>query len=155
MIDSIVFDNCIKADDRSDYIIMLDYDDMPDHMVDEDVKNLQGRYGLKMASLYKTEHGFHVVFFYDHLTSWKTCMNVILSSRCDQRYKDVAVKTGKVNTRISVRDGKPDKRFMRHIYADRIPVWNNDICDMIKEGNKIHDMYDRLVNMQINLNKDT
>ncbi|NOQ38434.1 hypothetical protein GQ472_06120 [archaeon] len=154
MIDSIVFDNCIKTEDRIYYLVMLDYDDMPEHEVSKDIKRLQDRYGLHMASLYRTKHGFHAVFFYDCLTSWKDCMDVILASLCDQKYKDVAVKTGKVNTRISVKYSKPDKEFIRHVYPDKKLDLDSNTCKMIKEGNRIHELYDRLIAMGIDLNKD-
>lgn len=155
MIDAIVFDNKVKAGDREHYIVMLDYDGISKEEVIRDVRTLQDRFSLYTASLYKTEHGHHVIFFYDPIHEWKACMMVLLASGCDPSYKEVAIKTGKVSTRISVRDGRPDKAFMEDISSiQERPGTLDSLCRKIKEGNKIREMYDRLLKLHIDINED-
>lgn len=156
MIDSIVFDNAIRIDKNICYLVMLDYDRMSMKEVLRDIHSLQSTFRLMTATIYRTEHGYHAVFFYDQFISWKDCMAVIMASCCDHRYKDIAIKTGKVSTRISMRNGKPDKRFIKDTYVyEKASFLNNEIpSENLKDGNQIRDMYDSLLKLQLDLNED-
>lgn len=154
LIDSLVFDNRIRSDTKIYYIVMLDYDHTTESEVINDIYKLQEIYKLSSASMYQTNNGFHVIFFYDQISSWKRCMEIILDSHCDQKYKDVAVKVGRVNTRISIKYDRPDKQFFKDILSDKCPMMTQELLIRIKDGNKIRELYDGLMDMQIKINQD-
>ena len=152
MIDTLVFDNCIKSRDKIYYLVMLDYDDISETELLKDIKKLQSRYRLSEASMYTTRHGYHVIFFYDHIPSWKQCMKIILDSCCDPKFKEVAVNMGKVNTRISNKYMLPDKHFFVDIPPIHYPIKDEDISAIITEGNKIRELYEKLMDIQLAIN---
>ena len=152
MMDSVVFDNKIRIGDREIYLVMLDYDTHDRDLVWQDIKDLQKLHDLSTATIYETRQGYHVVFFYDLISSWADCMKIVLDSQCDQKYKDVALETGKINTRISVKYEGPDKTPATAL--DLVSMSDKDIDTNTKIiGNMTKQVYNKLLALQIDLDR--
>ena len=87
------------------HMLMLDYDDLPCKVVVEDVKRLQGLFGLDCALLVESspEH-FHAYFFCDWEDYFEQ-LRVVHASRCDTKFKMWRMIRKNFTLRISGKNG--------------------------------------------------
>lgn len=79
------------ADGR--YVLFLDYDKSPLQYIQEEIRLLQSVSPLGTAYVFRTRHGYHVVFL--EKMTLGTIVNLLQMTTCDYNYKEIPLKYGR------------------------------------------------------------
>ena len=97
------------------HIVQLDYDGKTLDEVEKDVNYLIEEFSLGEAFLYKTNHGFHVKFYYDEIT-YKKYQKILCDSACDESFVLNTTYDGYSTLRLCGKyKGKNDIKFVKTV----------------------------------------
>lgn len=87
------------SEKRKEGYLALDYDQISQKEAESDTRRIQQKFHLGTAVLVRTQHGYHVIYFWNNLT-WKKIMETINYSHCDQKFKDFTRSTHVCRIRV-------------------------------------------------------
>jgi hypothetical protein len=103
------------------HMVLLDYDTESLESVIEDARELISFFGLAKAEVFRTQKGFHVFFWHDHVPYSRLRM-IIDYSRCDEQYKYISRYYDHKTIRASGKYSQLDTSFVVGLRGARTPT---------------------------------
>ncbi len=98
------------------YFPMLEYDNISLFDIKQKCFEIQKQFKLHRASIYETQNGYHIRFYYDNQFTREKVVKIVEASHCSKEYVDIVRKKLPVN-RVLGKYKKPDIRFVEDVGA--------------------------------------
>jgi hypothetical protein len=103
------------------HVIMLDFDTKDVGKVRESVRELQVHWQLADAYLYRTKHGYHAIFWFDHVPFERAKMIINYARYVDPMFKYISRYYDHKTLRVAGKHAQGDVVFDRIVPGRRLP----------------------------------
>lgn len=114
--------NSVVDPTQDEHLVMLDYDTKDLGKVRRSVKELQEQWRLADAHIYRTRHGHHAIFWYDHVPYERVKMIVNYARSVDPMFKYISRYYDHKTLRVAGKYSKSDVVFDRMLPGRRKPT---------------------------------
>ena len=120
------------TDDR--HLIMLDYDIGDLELVKDSLREAQAFWCLGDAEIFRTKHGYHVFFWYDHVPFTRLRMIIDYARRVDPMYRFITRYYDHKTVRVAGKYADPDIHPVCILPGCRNPTGHEQELGMMKRG---------------------
>lgn len=112
--------SCVDAE-NDEHVVMLDFDTPDMEKVRVSVRELQVQWSLADAYVYRTKHGHHAIFWFDHVPFERVKMIINYARFVDPMFKYISRYYDHKTLRVAGKYAKRDVVFDRVLPGRRVP----------------------------------